>query len=425
MKTLYPLLGLSLLLSGCSGVSLNYQLANLIPGASQSNANQQLSSTQELNSLANLNIKARVQADLSTLQNLSLRLTLKHLTDPTMNREIVVNAQSFLANPSLFLADLSPGEAELTVELMDAQLAVLSLVSKALLLAGNAQQDFDFVLLPGVSNAGLAGFPSLSLVSTGGLLIPGSVLPQAPTTPPQTLTPGTPSPGLPASGNGDSGNPAPLDLKIKVLETSANSILTIWEKPPGLDIIGYRILLNGQVIEANHPVANYRFNNLVPGNDYQLEVLPILKDGTVLPAQPLSQRTANGSSGGGGGGGGGSSSGGGTTVTPPVNQPPVIQSLTPGKTTLNGLGYPVQLTAVATDDQVLTNASYTWSCNNCGDASFSQTNSPQVIWNAPSTAGDYTIQVSVSDGVNPPVTKTQVIKVKHQTATVTVIGDYK
>lgn len=107
-----------------------------------------------------------------------------------------------------------------------------------------------------------------------------------------------------------------------------------------------------------------------------------------------------------------------------INQIPVVSSITASDNPVSGLGYPIQLTANATDDNTIT---YTWSAlNNSG--TFSNQNTNPVIWKAPSTAGSgvgkdtYTIQISVSDGVNPAVTKTLDVEVNNGTASVNVTG---
>lgn len=103
----------------------------------------------------------------------------------------------------------------------------------------------------------------------------------------------------------------------------------------------------------------------------------------------------------------------------------MIQSLQASRTLLTGLRQPIQLTANATDDSALGASAYTWSCNACGDASFSSTQGHQVVWTAPSTPGTYTLNVSVSDGVNAPVSSSVEVVVQHLLADVIVIGNYQ
>lgn len=103
----------------------------------------------------------------------------------------------------------------------------------------------------------------------------------------------------------------------------------------------------------------------------------------------------------------------------------MIQSLQASRTTLTGLKQPIQLTANATDDSALAASAYQWSCLNCGDASFSSTMGHQVVWTAPTTPGTYTLQVSVSDGVNAAVNSSIDVVVQHLLADVIVVGNYQ
>ncbi len=407
------------LITACSDVRLNYGLGGAAGQIAQ--IQPPLSQERSTFNLADLNIQARVQSQAADLAGLQVRLRLVHKTDSTMDRVLTVSADEFIENPNLFWDSLVPGDAELQVELVDADNRVLSRVQNQILLTENAQQRFDFFLLP-PADSGAA--PQLTLSPAPDNTTDTS-LPALSDTSPDTSTPN------PVIGTGDS-TTTPVELPFRILEQTSSSITAVWETPANQDVQGYRILVNGKVVAENHPVANFRFSNLFADSNYTLEVQPILKDGSLLNTVPVETRTTGGASGGGGGGGGGggsssgSSSGGGNTGSGNTsNSPPVIQSLTPHVTTVNGLGYPVKLTAVATDDQPLSNGAYSWSCDNCGDASFTRTDSPEVIWNAPTTPGTYTIRLTVSDGVNPPVSREQTLTVNHQQATVTVVGDYQ
>lgn len=111
----------------------------------------------------------------------------------------------------------------------------------------------------------------------------------------------------------------------------------------------------------------------------------------------------------------------GISVT--VNQPPVINSITPSQDPVPGISHPIQLTALASDlDDTLNSSAYTWSCDG-GCGSFNRTDSNTVIWTAPSTAGGpYTIRLSVSDGTNPAVVDTISLAVNSFTADVNIDG---
>jgi hypothetical protein len=105
------------------------------------------------------------------------------------------------------------------------------------------------------------------------------------------------------------------------------------------------------------------------------------------------------------------------TIT--LDQIPVISDLTASETP-SGLGYPIELTASATDDGTIT---YDFSELTSGAGTFSaSTAANKKIWKAPSSAGTYTIQVSVDDGVNDPVTKTLDITLTDSKSTVTISG---
>lgn len=418
------------LVSGCSQVSLQYGL--LSAGNPSNTLSPTRSGALSEQALANLNIQARIQTDATTLQALRLRLTLEHRSNPAMNRTLVLSAQEFINNPTLLWKDLSSGQAQLKIEVLNAQGLSLFEQNAPLNLQGNLTQNLDFELRQTSATLSLQVDAQSSALTSGSPLPASSI--QLPTpasanpAPPPTGSTGSSTPNVASptgSGSSDTGNSAPLDLHFKVLESSNQSLSTVWEAPAGLNVQGYRILLNGQVVAENHPVANYRFENLFADASYKIEIQPILSNGSILSTPVIESRTSSGSSGGGGGGGGGGSSGGGGGGGGATNQAPQINGLTASKTTLTGLGYPVKLNVSASDDQPLNDAAYSWSCQNCGDASFDRQDSAEVVWTAPTTPGTYTLEVAVSDGVNPPVTRTQAIVVEHQTATVTVNGEYQ
>ena len=96
------------------------------------------------------------------------------------------------------------------------------------------------------------------------------------------------------------------------------------------------------------------------------------------------------------------------TVAVP-NQSPKINSAVADPNPISGLGYSTQLT-VNVSDIDNDNLTITWSATS-GQLSETTTQvtggngQSSIIWTAPTTSGTYTISISVSDGVNPPVTK--------------------
>jgi len=80
------------------------------------------------------------------------------------------------------------------------------------------------------------------------------------------------------------------------------------------------------------------------------------------------------------------------TAPDPVNRAPVISSITSSSSGIYPGGV-TTLTTVATDADG-DDLTYTWS----GDGTFASTSGSSVQWTAPSTAGDYSVSCTVSDG---------------------------
>lgn len=406
------------LLSGCSEVSLSYGSGTVLPVIQPGGNN---STVAPAASLSGLNILGRIQSDPDSIRNLRLRLSLKHPLGAEMNRSVEVSVADFLKDPTLNWLNLTPGQAELKVELLGPDNQVLSQVLAPVSLLNSASQSFSFDLNGGASpSLQLSGSsPTAPSGSTNGSSPAGSGNPSPTPNNPDSPASPTPNPGSPSGG---SSSTPESDLKARTVSRTDSTATVLWDAPTGQTVTGYRILIDGKEVAANHPVANYNFTNLNRDLPYTIQIIPLLANGTSLPADVHNVSKAEVSSGGGGGGGGGGG-------TPAVNTPPVINSLTPSNASLSGLGYPTRITASASDDQVLADSAYTWSCLNCGDASFNRTDSPQVIWTAPSTQVNptetYTLQLSVSDGVNPPVTSTTTVTVNRQLANVNVNGEYR
>lgn len=425
-------IGCLLCIAGCSQVSLSYGLGILSVPDNQGQSPSTNSPGQPAVNLARLNILGKVQTGNLSLDNLRLRLSVISPGGASQIQE--VSLQAFLANPSVLFANLLPGQSNLKIELINAENQTLSQLQSLVNLQGTGAIDFQFVLEPGVQ----PGTFTLRSESAESVAPSGSA----------SATPAPEGPGAsakPGSRDQDDKDPAvpSIELNLRLVSQSSDRATIIWEAPANLPagqtISAYRILVNGEVIEQNYPNTNYNLRDLDEGRTAEVQIIAILSNGTLFGVDQLS--IAVESSGGGGGGGGGNSSG---PNNPPVDASPVIHSLSvsssaqenDGIYVLPGTAYPVKLTVNASDDNTLSNTSYSWSCLNCGaesDDSFSpDTDSDshtgsgaQVIWTAPSQPGTYTLQVSVDDGVNQPVTQSLQITVKNDLADVTVIGEYE
>lgn len=479
---------LTVLLGACSQVQLNYGLSEIGQTPLNSDIQKLEPAVEIPTELANLSLLAQVRTDTLDLDTLRLRLKLTDSGQQHTLRSLELSLPEFLQNPQLLWQGLAPGEAHLDVSLLGVDDQILSQINTTLTLSSDSLASVNFSLFadaagqaqlqlqnPTVANpsapsanatdteassspqplpassakpaserdpvaAGLQ--PQVLRDSEGQYLatwqaqpqavayevrLDGQVVDAAVTTSSVALGDLAPDSShrleiTPIFQNGQKGEtvtqtfqtgPADSDLSPQVLQHSEDSLTVHWDTA-GIQADHYRLFLNGQVVEESAEGPVYRFRHLQDNQNYELGIQPVLSDGTRLPVQVLDAKTDR-SSGGGGGGGGGSA----------PNTPPVIDDLVASKTTVSGLGYPVQLTATVHDDQNLPDSAYTWTCNDCGDASFDHSDGSQVIWTAPSTPGSYEIQVSVDDGHNPPVTRTQVLEVLHQTADVTVIGDYQ
>ncbi|MGV3524941.1 MAG: fibronectin type III domain-containing protein [Candidatus Sericytochromatia bacterium] len=353
--------------------------------------------------LAGLQLLARTQSSNERLTGLKLRVELQ---DGEGNpHRVELPLQLFLNAPELIFARLSPGTTVLDLSLLGADKRELAQMQTRLVLSGNQVAQLDFSLLEPVAG---------QLVLQWGALPSGNA--DAPTRPfPETpLSSPSVSPHVPDTGSNSAHSPESSAFDLRVVDIDRDSASLAWQTPPGADIASYRILLDGEEIAVTSS-TQWGLDDLDPQTRYQVEVIPLRADGSAWPPLALSLRTL---ASGGGGGGGGSS--------PPVDTPPLIVSLTPSQTQVSGLGYPVALRAVASDDQPLNDAAYTWSCDNCGAGSFfDRSDGPSVIWTAPTSPGSYTVRLSVSDGVNPPVSTTQTLIVEHLLADVIVIGEYE
>lgn len=430
-------------ISGCSEVQLTYQTSALTSLTQVSGGEATRSQGAAETALARLTLKTSLQLPPADLTGLRLRLVLIHdevqdnAVISQMLQQLELSAERFVLDPEVLWQDLPLGNTRLEATLFDASGEVIAVLKNAFVLTEDGQQQVDFRL---DRDAGTSA-AQMSLVyrssgQDGSLSMPSLILPPAqvrftlPSRAVQNVIPGggEPTNSPVASGNlvvGTSDN-ATNDLKLRLVESGQTRLLFFWEPPAGSEVAYYRLLLEGKEIEAQHPLSNYGVENLLNSTTYAFTVQAVDQSGAVLSEQTLSATTGAGSSSGGGGGGGGGSS------SPPVNNPPVITALTATRTTLPAPGYPVGLQASATDEAILPNASYTWSCTACADASF---NTPtgtassgagtDVVWNAPSTPGSYTLTLSVTDGVNAPVTRTQVIVVNQRLGTVIVEGVYQ
>lgn len=389
---------LSLLFTGCSQVSLSYGQALPSFAAPQTAI--------PASGLAGLQLLARTQSSRERLTGLTLRAQLQD-GDGMIHRVELPLAQ-FLNAPERLFAQLSPGTTVLDLHLLDADKHELAHMQTRLVLSSNQVTQLDFSLLE---------------PTAGQLALQWGDLPSSPDTPtrplPETAQPASPTPvAAPGPGSNSTHTAAPADFDLRVVQTSRDGASLAWQTPPGADIVLYRILLDGEEI-ALTASPQLELDDLDSNTRYRVEVIPLRGDGSAWPTLGISLRTLASGGGGGGGGGGGS-------ATPPVDTPPTLISLTPSQTSVSGLGYPVALRAVASDDQPLGDGAYTWSCDNCGSGSFfNRSDGPAVIWTAPPSPGSYTVRLSVSDGVNPPVSATQTLIVEHLLADVTVIGEYE
>lgn len=94
-----------------------------------------------------------------------------------------------------------------------------------------------------------------------------------------------------------------------------------------------------------------------------------------------------------------------------VNVPPTVNNPTADPNPISGSSYPTLLKCVATDPNgdIL---SYTWSTDGGSFGTFDPSNTgSEVYWFAPTSGTSFTLRVSVSDGINPPVQKTVMVNV--------------
>lgn len=429
-----PFASLTMLLlanSGCSNVQLNYQMPSAV--LSNVSAGELIrSQSSPDNVLARLTLNTTLQITPAELAGMRLEFVLKQ--GNAVIQELAVSAARFLSDPTFVWADLPLGDARLEVKLLDASGTVLGTLQNAFVLTEDGQQQVDF----GLFHLAGDGAAQMTLAYSTGVSNPALLpteqirfaLPSSPSDASSDAsdtvnTGGTPSTANPVVGSSDS---SLKDLKLRLVESGQTRLLFFWEPPADTEVDSYRLLLEGKLIAEDYLLSNYRVENLLNNTTYALTVQALNKAGAVVAEQTLSAKTGAGASGSGGGGGGG----GGGSSSSPVNNPPVIDALTATRTTLPAPGYPVGLQASATDESILPNAAYTWTCEACADATFntstgtaSSGEGTDVIWNAPSTPGTYTLTLSVSDGVNDPVTQTQVIIVEQRLGTVIVEGTYQ
>ncbi len=442
MGTKWLLSATLFMLSGCSSVELVTPLRSLA-GLNASAQAGSAGSTPGNTSLASLKILGQIQSDNPSLEGLQLELS---LTTPGQTpQKIRLNPRDLQKGEWAHWLNLAPGQFQIEALLRNAEGVILSRSQAELRLLNQNQASLDLRLdfsgqgnLASGNAAGNAsiGQPQLSLTPTAPASAPDfRLLPQSDlnanlNTNPNTVANPAASPSkntpLPANstnanaGSTPAANPADANaLNLRLLESGSDRLSLIWDAPAQSGITGYDIYRNGQLIQANHPQANFQMGGLFDGTDYAIQIVPKTANGPLAAAQH-SFRTSSSTSGGGGGGGGGAA-----PVAPTVNNSPVIQSLVASRTTLTGLKQPIQLTANATDDSTLAASAYQWSCLNCGDASFSSTQGHQVVWTAPTNPGTYTLQVSVSDGVNAAVISSIDVVVQHLLADVIVVGNYQ
>ncbi|RYX89846.1 hypothetical protein EON78_07135 [bacterium] len=190
----------------------------------------------------------------------------------------------------------------------------------------------------------------------------------------------------------------------------------------------YKIYQDGKLIADNIKDLGYSVRNLTPNTDYTFEIIAVSDTGESNKAL-LKVRTFIPSSSSSGSNN--SSNNSGQPYVNP-NYSPVITSVTASNETLSGLGYTTLLTAVASDDN--NNLSYSWSTLGGSFGTFTNTTGVAatignpIRWTAPTTVlstngatggfDTYTIQLSVTDGVNTAVVRTISIKVDNRTSNV-------
>lgn len=416
MRKSLLLLGFLGFLSGCSEVNLNYQ----VPGRLQQIglASTTLNAGGTPSALANLWLDAQLEIEPAQMAGLTLYVVLSNPSGPI--KTLSIPAETFFSENTLFWGELPPGEANLRVELHNASGQTLGFLEHALMLSPESQDAVHFRFSKNAQNEGLLSLATAEnstepLAFAFASNVPGNTVPGSSTQP----TNSTGSQVPPVQGS----NTTSPELKLRLVEAGQTTLQFVWEPPPGVEVAHYQLLLDGEVVATQHPTTNYRATGLSTNTEYTFTVVPVLADGSRLPEVPLAATTGTGSSGGGGGGGGGSS-------TP--NLPPVIDHLTPSRSTAP-TGYPVGLSTQASDELNLPDSAYTWSCEACGDASFQTpttgtagtTTGKNAVWNAPTTPGTYVLTLSVSDGVNPAVTRTQSIVVEQRLGSVIVEGVYE
>ncbi len=214
----------------------------------------------------------------------------------------------------------------------------------------------------------------------------------------------TPTPGASASvGAGGSGGFTLPDNLSSIRLATVNRFLNFKGETTRLNV---ELIDNiGNVIPVDVPLEWISSRPLEISVDAEGNVKALVEFGFTtitakIPGTSFETRTVininSVNSGGGGGGAGGG--GGGTPAV--VNVSPVITSLIASSTSVTGAGVLLKLTAAATDsDSTLTNASYSWSCDqaNCG-SQFTATQGTEVYWRSPATGGAYTLKLTVSDG---------------------------
>lgn len=219
------------------------------------------------------------------------------------------------------------------------------------------------------------------------------------TTPPEGETPGTPATGASAT-------PTPTAMPGSFsLPANLSRIQFSAKNDRFLDQVGEQTQFQvelidnlGQVIDANVPLewTSSRPDDFSVDAEGHLtakvasgfSTITVRIPGTNFEARTIINVIGGGSSGGGGGGGGS------------TNQAPVINNLSASSTTITGAGALVKLNASASDAESTLEANqYTWSCVEAGcSAQFTSTQGPEVYWRSPATGGNYTLQLTVSDG---------------------------
>ncbi|MEZ0367952.1 MAG: PQQ-binding-like beta-propeller repeat protein [Candidatus Sericytochromatia bacterium] len=292
-------------------------------------------------------------------------------------------------------------------------------LSFCLLLSGCLEQGIVLNKPPGGTASLVAGDPALE----GAGRQPGSVSGEAETEGSQLR--GSPSPSVTvvqgaagvSAGKGSSGTgsatsaPAPSpaaepssspavacasqtsqSLGLSVSDVKSRSLTLSWIPPTGLSGHSYTLYLDDRPVADGLQTTTYTYSGLSPDTQYRLAV-GVVKDGCQLSQTPgLAVRTPVQRPPSGGGGF--------------IDPPPVIVSYTVNPDPVIGSNNVALLSCTATDNLPVTDASYSWSCSgDCG--SFSSTSGRQVFWRAPATgSGPFALKVSVTDGINPPVSQT-------------------